>query len=88
MSYSVSDPIKSHVYCYRYFSFAVPFTILFDIELSVATIVAGCWWPISARTVLVAVSFWQFFNNPPKYYSVAGDMTFLVVMYSTCNGPF
>ena len=30
----------------------------------------------------------EFLNNPPNSTSVADTMTFIVIMYSTCDGPF
>ena len=62
--------------------------MLFSAVFSVATGVGGCWWPIYARSILVDVAFWQFSNNPPNYDSVADAMTFLIMLNSTCTGPF
>ena len=62
--------------------------MLFPGVLSVATVVGGCWWPISARSVLMDVDFRQFSNNPPNYASVSDDMIFIIMVYSTCTGPF
>ena len=70
------------------FCFAVPLTMLFVAVLSVANGVGGCRWPISARDALIEVFFLQFSNNPPSSASVADAMTFLVMMNSTCTGPF
>ena len=88
LSYSVYDPIKSRVYCSGYFCFAVPLTMLFAAVLSVATVVGGCEWPIYGRAVLVDVAFWYFSINPSNSSSVADAMTFLIIFYSTCTGPF
>ena len=87
LSYSVSDPIKSHVYFSGYF-FAVPFTILFTAVLSFAAGVGSFWWLIYARSVLMDVAFWQFSNNPLNSDSVAEAMIFLIILRSTCTGPF
>ena len=88
LSYSVSEPIKSHVYCYGYFIFDVPLMMLFAAAFCIAPGVGGCWWTISDRAVLVDVALWDFSNNPPNYASVADTMTFLIVMHSKCTGPF
>ena len=42
LSYSVSDPIKSHSNCSRFFYFSVPLTVLFEAILSIAAGVGGC----------------------------------------------
>ena len=34
------------------------------------------------------VFFWQFLKNPPHYVSLDDVMTFLMILHSTCNGPF
>ena len=34
------------------------------------------------------VSVWQFSNCPPNSDSVADAMTFLIMLHSTCTGPF
>ena len=39
------------------FFFAVPLTMIFAALLSVVTGLSGCWWPISARAILVEVDF-------------------------------
>ena len=57
LSYSDSDPIKSHIYCYGPFCFDVPFTMMFAAALSVSTGAGGCNWPISARPVCIDVAF-------------------------------
>ena len=62
--------------------------MLFGAVLYVATSVGSCWWTISARAVLMDVTFWQFSNNPPNYSSVANAMKFLVILNSTYTGPF
>ena len=64
---SVSEPIKSHVYCSISFFLAFPLTMMFAAVLSIATGVGGCWCPISAREVLMDVTLWHFTNNPPNY---------------------
>ena len=87
LSYSVSDPIRSHLYCSGLF-FAVLIAMLFASVLSVATGVGGCWWPISSRAILVDVAFWQFSKISPNYASLAYSMTFLVMLHYTCTGPF
>ena len=55
---------------------------------SVATGVGGCGCPIYARAVLMNVAFWLFSNNPPNSASVDYAITFLIMMNSTCTGPF
>ena len=67
--------------------FAVPLTILFAAVLSITTSVDGCWRPISARAVLMAVAFWKFSNNPPNSTSVADAIIFLIMLHYTCTGP-
>ena len=88
LSYYISDPIKPHAYCSRYFCFAVPLTIIFAALLSIATGVGGCWWPISARAILMDVSFWKFSNNIPNSDTVTEVVTFMIILHSTCTGPF
>ena len=70
------------------FCFAVPLTMLFAAVLSVVTSVSGCWWPISATAVLMAVAFWQFSRNPPNSASVIYAIIFFIILHSTCNGLF
>ena len=70
------------------FLFSVPLTILFSAALSVATGIGGCWWPIYAKTVIMDINYWQFSYNPPNSASIADAMKFLIVLYSTCTGPF
>ena len=70
------------------FCFAVTLTIFIDAVLPVATGVGGCRWTIYYRAVLVEVAFWKFSNNPPSSVSVADTMTFLMMLHSTCTGPF
>ena len=36
----------------------------------------------------MAVAFWQFSNNPPNSAFVDDSITFLVMLHSTCTGPF
>ena len=62
--------------------------MLFATSLYVATGVGFCWWPISARAILMDVAFWQFSNNPPNSVSVDDATTFLIILNSTCTGPF
>ena len=62
--------------------------MFFSAVMSVATGVGGFWWPIYARAVLVAVAFRQFSNNPPNSASVDDAITFLIMLHSTCTGPF
>ena len=70
------------------FFHASQLTMLFAAVLSVATGVGGCWWPISARYILLDVDFWQFSNNPPNSASLADAITFFIALYSTFIGPF
>ena len=70
------------------FGFVIPFTILFDAVLFVATGVSGCGWPIYDRAVFMYVSFYQFSTNPPNYASVADAMTFIIILNYTCTGQF
>ena len=62
--------------------------MFFSAVFSVSTGVGGCWWPIYARSILVDFAFWQFSNNPPNYDSVDDARTFLIMLHSTCTGPF
>ena len=68
--------------------FSVPLTMLFAAVLSIAAGVGGCGWPIYARSVIADVTFWKFSNDPPNSASVADAMTFLILLHSTCTGPF
>ena len=70
------------------FCFAVLLTILFAAVLSIATSFVGCWYPISTNAVSTKVAFWQFSNNPPNSASVADAFTSLMMLHSTCPGPF
>ena len=73
------------------FSFSVPLTMLFDAVLAVDTVdtgVGGCWWPISGRAFVMDVNLWNFSKNPHNYSSVADAITFLIMLHSTCTGPF
>ena len=36
----------------------------------------------------MGVAFCQFSNNPPNLSSVADTMTFIIMLNSTCTGPF
>ena len=67
--------------------FDVPLTIMFAAVLSVATGVSGCWCPISAKSVRMEVTLWQFSNKLPNSASVADAITFLIILHSTCTGP-
>ena len=62
--------------------------MLFVAVLYVATGVVGYWWPISARAVLMDITFCQFSNNPPNSDSMDDAMTLLIILHSTCIGPF
>ena len=62
--------------------------MLFAVVFSVSTGVGGCWWPIYVRAVLIDVAFRKFSNNPPNSDSVADATTFLIMLHSTCTGPF
>ena len=66
----------------------IPFTILFADVLSVATSVGGCGWSISAMAIRIDVAFWYFSNNPPNSATLANSMIFLIILHSTCTGPF
>ena len=85
---SMFDPINLIYIAIDFFCFAVLLTILFAVILSVATGVGDCWWTISAISILVEVDFCQFSNNPPNSTSVADDIKFLMMLISTCTGPF
>ena len=68
--------------------FPVTLKFLFAAVYYVATGVGGCWWPNSIRDVFMDVTFWKFSNHPPNSASVADAMTFLIMLHSTCTGPF
>ena len=68
--------------------FVVILKMLFADVLYVATGVGGYWWPIYSKAVFMDVAFWKFSNNPPNSTSVADAITFLIIMHSTCTGPF
>ena len=70
------------------FWFSITFTMLFDAVLSVATGVGGCRWPVSDRAICMDVAFRQFSSNPSNSYPMADTIKFLVMLYSTCTGPF
>ena len=70
------------------FCFDIPITMLFAALLFVATDVGGGWWPISARVVLMDVTFWKFSNNPPNSTFMADAITFIIMLHSTYAGPF
>ena len=86
LSYSVSEPIKSHVDGSIFFS--VPLIMLFAAALPVATCVVGCWWPIYARAFPIDVDIWKFSNNLPNSDSVDNATTLFIMPHSTCTGPF
>ena len=67
-----------------FFCFYVPLTIRFFTVFYVANIVGGCWCPISDRAVIMAFSFWC----PPNSASVSDAITLLIMLHSTCAGPF
>ena len=71
-----------------YIFLPIPLTILFAAALSVVNGFGGCWFPISGIVVLMDIAFWQFLNNPPNSDSVADAMKFLIMLHSTCTGPF
>ena len=56
LSDSVSDPIKSNVYCKIYFCFAVLLNMLFATVFYVAIGVGGCRWTIYTRAALIEVA--------------------------------
>ena len=56
--------------------------------LSVFTGIDGCIWSIYDRAVRMDVAFWQFSNNPPNSTSVADSMMSIMILNSTCTGPF
>ena len=70
------------------FCLDVPFNIIFDAVLYVATVVGGCGWTIPDREVRMDIDFWQFPQNSLNFASVADAMTFLMILNSTCTGPF
>ena len=70
------------------FRFALPLMMLFVAVLSVANGVGGCRWPVSDRAICMDVAFRQFSSNPFNSYPMADAIKFLVMLYSTCIGPF
>ena len=70
------------------FCLGVPFTVLFSAVLYVATGIGGFGWHIFDRVISIDVAFWKFSENSPNYASVAYAMTFLMILHSTCTGPF
>ena len=70
------------------FNFFVPLKMLLAAVLSIFAGIGGCWWNVSARADLMAVVFWQFSDHPPNYASVYDAITFLIMLHSTCTGPF
>ena len=70
------------------FCFAIILKMLFDDVLPNSNDVGGCWWPISARAVLMDVAFWKFSNKSPNYASVANASIFVIMLHSTFTGPF
>ena len=84
-SYYVSEPIKSHAY------FSGSFLFLCSINYAVFRYIVfchWCWWPIFDRNVFMNITFWKFSNNPPIYSSVSDAMKFIILLHSTCTGPF
>ena len=75
----VSDPLKYHVYCSRYFCFDVPLTILFSDVFGVPSLVGPSSW-ISLSGI--------FSNNPPNYAYVSNAITFLIMLHYTFTGTF
>ena len=67
------------------FCFDVTLTMLFVAVFYVTTSVGGCGWTIF---VLMDIVFWKFSNHPPNCAYMSDDMEFLIMMYSTCTGPF
>ena len=57
-------------------------------ELSVATAVGGCGWPISVRAVYVEVVSSNFSNSPPNSDPAEEATTLCIILYSKCMGPF
>ena len=88
LSYSVPNPINIMSIALDFFCFSVPFIMMFFSVLSIAAGVGGFEWPIYAIAVCTDVTFLQFSNNYPNYASVADAMTFLIMLHSTCTGPF
>ena len=72
----------------KIFLFCRSVAMLFAAVFSVATGIVGCWWPIYARAVIMEVALWDFSNNPPNSASMDDAITFLMIMNSTCTGPF
>ena len=70
------------------FCFALPLTMLFVTAFFVTRNVGDCGWTIYARAVLIDFVFRKFSNNPPNSASMAEAMTFIVMLYYTCNGQF
>ena len=70
------------------FCFPIPFTMIFPAVLSVTTGVGGCGRTIYARAVRMNVAFCQFSKNPPNSVSVDDEIPFIMILHSTCNGPF
>ena len=56
--------------------------------LYVATVVGVYEWPISDRAVCMDVAFYQFSNHTSSSASGGYAMTFLIILYCTCNGLF
>ena len=70
------------------FCFVVTFTVLFANVLYISAGVGGCEWPIFDRSVHMDVTFWKFSNNPLNSASLYDSMKFLMILHSTCSGPF
>ena len=75
--------IARDLYC-----FDVPLTMLFVAILSVVAGDSGCWCPIFAKAVRVEVAFCWFSNKSPSSDSMNDAITFLMMLHSTCIGPF
>ena len=81
LSDSASDPIKSHVYG------SIFFLLFCFVDYAVCRCIVCCHrWTISARAVLIEVSFWHFPNNPPSSASMADAIKIIMMLNSTCTG--
>ena len=70
------------------FCFVVTFTVMFANVLYISACVGGCEWPIFDRAVHMDVTLWKFLNNPINSASLYDYMKFLMILHSTCSGPF
>ena len=70
------------------FCLHIPLTMLFAAVLFFFTCVGGWGWPISVRDILIYFDFYQFSNNLPNSAFVDDAMTFIIMLHSTCTGPF